>query len=89
MAPHGCFHAEHVSLHGDMAGLSASKGMRRPATGQLSPERRCPWLTHDSCSLDVARTAQVGAIVPWNWPFHNLLNPVTAAVFAGNAIVVK
>jgi acyl-CoA reductase-like NAD-dependent aldehyde dehydrogenase len=31
----------------------------------------------------------VGAIVPWNWPFHNVFNPLTAAVFAGNAIVIK
>ena len=31
----------------------------------------------------------VGAIVPWNYPFHNILNPVSAAVFTGNAIVVK
>jgi len=31
----------------------------------------------------------VGAIVPWNYPFHNILGPVTAAVLAGDAIVVK
>ncbi len=31
----------------------------------------------------------VGAIVPWNWPFHNIINPISAAVFAGNAIVIK
>jgi hypothetical protein len=31
----------------------------------------------------------VGAIVPWNWPFHNIINPISAAVMAGNAIVVK
>ncbi len=31
----------------------------------------------------------VGAIVPWNYPFHNIFNPLTAAVFAGNAIVIK
>lgn len=31
----------------------------------------------------------VGAIVPWNYPFHNVLNPLTAAVFAGNAVVIK
>lgn len=31
----------------------------------------------------------VGAIVPWNYPFHNIFNPLTAALFAGNAIVVK
>ena len=33
--------------------------------------------------------AQVGAIVPWNYPFHNVFNPLSAAVFAGNAIVIK
>ena len=32
---------------------------------------------------------QVGAIVPWNYPFHNVFNPLTAAVYAGNAIVIK
>ena len=31
----------------------------------------------------------VGAIVPWNYPFHNLFNPLSAALFAGNAIVIK
>jgi acyl-CoA reductase-like NAD-dependent aldehyde dehydrogenase len=31
----------------------------------------------------------VGAIVPFNYPFHNLLNPISAAIFAGNACVVK
>ena len=31
----------------------------------------------------------IGAIVPWNYPFHNVLNPVLAAVFAGNGAVVK
>ncbi len=27
--------------------------------------------------------------MPWNWPFHNLLNPLTAALFSGNALVIK
>lgn len=31
----------------------------------------------------------IGAIVPWNYPFHNVFNPVSASLFAGNAIVVK
>ena len=31
----------------------------------------------------------VGAIVPWNYPCHNLFNPISAALFAGNAIVIK
>nr|KAJ0216131.1 hypothetical protein LSAT_V11C300143490 [Lactuca sativa] len=31
----------------------------------------------------------VGAILSWNYPFHNLFNPVLATVFSGNGIVVK
>ncbi len=31
----------------------------------------------------------VGAIVPWNYPFHNVFNPLTAALFAGNGLVIK
>jgi acyl-CoA reductase-like NAD-dependent aldehyde dehydrogenase len=31
----------------------------------------------------------IGAIVPWNYPFHNVFNPVSAALFSGNAIVLK
>ncbi|KAF1929317.1 Aldedh-domain-containing protein [Didymella exigua CBS 183.55] len=31
----------------------------------------------------------VAACVSWNYPFHNLVSPVIAAIFAGNAVVVK
>jgi acyl-CoA reductase-like NAD-dependent aldehyde dehydrogenase len=31
----------------------------------------------------------IAAIVPWNYPFHNVFNPVSAALFSGNAIVIK
>ncbi len=31
----------------------------------------------------------VGAIVPWNYPFHNVFNPLSAALFSGNALVIK
>ena len=31
----------------------------------------------------------LGAIVPWNYPFHNVLNPIAAALLSGNAIVIK
>lgn len=31
----------------------------------------------------------VAAVVSWNYPLHNLLGPVIAALFSGNAIVVK
>lgn len=33
--------------------------------------------------------SQIGAIVPWNYPFHNVFNPLVAALYAGNAIVIK
>lgn len=31
----------------------------------------------------------VAALVSWNYPFHNLLGPIIASLFTGNAIVVK
>ena len=31
----------------------------------------------------------VGAIVPFNYPFHNVFNPLCAALYSGNAIVIK
>lgn len=31
----------------------------------------------------------VAAIVSWNYPLHNLIGPIVAALFSGNAIVVK
>ena len=27
--------------------------------------------------------------MPWNYPFHNIFNPLMAAVFAGSGIVIK
>jgi acyl-CoA reductase-like NAD-dependent aldehyde dehydrogenase len=31
----------------------------------------------------------VAAIIPWNYPFQNILNPIIPALMAGNAIVIK
>lgn len=31
----------------------------------------------------------VSAIVSWNYPFHNLMGPLIASIFTGNAIVIK
>ncbi|KAI5952370.1 MSC7 [Candida jiufengensis] len=31
----------------------------------------------------------VSSIISWNYPFHNLMGPIIASVFTGNAIVVK
>ena len=39
--------------------------------------------------VDFVPLGVIGAIVPWNYPFHNVFNPVSAALFSGNAIVIK
>lgn len=39
--------------------------------------------------VDYIPLGVIGAIVPWNYPFHNVFNPVSAALFSGNAIVIK
>uniref|UniRef100_A0A383W5Q6 Aldehyde dehydrogenase domain-containing protein n=1 Tax=Tetradesmus obliquus TaxID=3088 RepID=A0A383W5Q6_TETOB len=44
---------------------------------------------YKSARVEFIPVGVVGAIVPWNWPFHNIINPISAAVMAGNAIVVK
>lgn len=31
----------------------------------------------------------IGVIVPWNYPFHNVLSAATAALMAGNGCVIK
>lgn len=39
--------------------------------------------------VDYIPLGVIGAIVPWNYPFHNIFNPVSAALFSGNSIVIK
>ncbi|XP_022930425.1 aldehyde dehydrogenase 22A1-like [Cucurbita moschata] len=57
----------------------------------LKPESRsCGRATlHKKARVEFHPLGVIGAIVPWNYPFHNIFNPVLAAVFAGNGIVVK
>ena len=57
----------------------------------LRPERRSAGalVFYKSARVEFHPLGVVGAIVPWNYPFHNILNPVTAALFAGCACVVK
>ncbi|XDT40099.1 Aldehyde dehydrogenases cysteine active site [Nakaseomyces glabratus] len=31
----------------------------------------------------------ISSIVSWNYPFHNLMGPIIASIFTGNAIIVK
>ena len=57
----------------------------------LKPEPRSAgsMMFYKSARVEYHPLGVVAAIVPWNYPFHNILNPVTAAVFAGCGIVVK
>ncbi|KAI3744580.1 hypothetical protein L1987_57664 [Smallanthus sonchifolius] len=50
---------------------------------------RVPHNRHKMAKVEFHPLGVVEAIVSWNYPFHNLLNPVLAAVFFGNGIVVK
>ncbi|GIL81328.1 hypothetical protein Vretifemale_10395 [Volvox reticuliferus] len=57
----------------------------------LRPERRSSGIMsfYKAARVEYVPVGVVGAIVPWNYPFHNVLNPLTAALFAGNALVIK
>ena len=57
----------------------------------LLPEYRDSGLMnlHKTSRVEWKPVGVVGAIVPWNYPCHNVFNPIIAATFAGNAIVIK
>ncbi|MCO5605830.1 hypothetical protein L7F22_060014 [Adiantum nelumboides] len=46
-------------------------------------------MLHKTARVEYYPLGVIGAIVPWNYPFHNIFNPMLSAVFAGNAIVIK
>ena len=46
-------------------------------------------LAHKSARLEYHPLGVVAAIIPWNYPFQNLMNPIIPALMAGNAIVLK
>ena len=56
-----------------------------------TPKHHPTWLQmfYKHARVEYVPVGVVGAIVPWNYPFHNIFNPLTAALFAGNAIVIK
>mmetsp|Transcript_102032 Transcript_102032/g.286774 ORF Transcript_102032/g.286774 Transcript_102032/m.286774 type:complete len:607 (-) Transcript_102032:122-1942(-) len=57
----------------------------------LVPEYRDSGLMnmHKTSRVEWVPVGVVGAIVPWNYPFHNVFNPLIAALFSGNAIIIK
>ncbi|KAJ3683043.1 hypothetical protein LUZ60_013270 [Juncus effusus] len=57
----------------------------------LKPEyRSCGRsMLHKRAKVEFYPLGVIGAIVSWNYPFHNVFNPMLAAVFSGNAAVIK
>ncbi|PRQ39410.1 putative aldehyde dehydrogenase (NAD(+)) [Rosa chinensis] len=57
----------------------------------LKPEyRSCGRsMIHKRSKVEFHPLGVIGAIVSWNYPFHNIFNPMLAAVFSGNGIVIK
>ncbi|KAH7573478.1 hypothetical protein JRO89_XS03G0156100 [Xanthoceras sorbifolium] len=46
-------------------------------------------MIHKKAKVEFHPLGVIGAIVSWNYPFHNIFNPMLAAVFSGNSIVIK
>ncbi|URD78011.1 Aldehyde dehydrogenase family [Musa troglodytarum] len=46
-------------------------------------------MLHKRAKVEFHPLGVIGAIVSWNYPFHNVFNPMLAAVFSGNAAVIK
>ena len=46
-------------------------------------------LPHKRARIEYRPLGVKGAIVPWNYPFQNFMNPVVSGLMAGNAVIVK
>ena len=46
-------------------------------------------MLHKHARVEYVPLGVLGAIIPWNYPFHNMFGQVISALFAGNAIVLK
>jgi acyl-CoA reductase-like NAD-dependent aldehyde dehydrogenase len=60
------------------------------AERHLAPETVSPgMMLHKRARLEFHPVGVVGAIVPWNYPLQNIMNPAIPALMAGNGYVVK
>ncbi|MEZ4287677.1 MAG: aldehyde dehydrogenase family protein [Polyangiales bacterium] len=56
----------------------------------LKPERVSSGLImHKKATLEYRPLGVIAAIIPWNYPFQNIVNPMITALMSGNAIVLK
>lgn len=60
------------------------------AEKHLRPERMSAGLlVHKRARLEYHPLGVLGAIIPWNYPLQNIMNPLIPAIMAGNGFVVK
>jgi aldehyde dehydrogenase (NAD+) len=57
----------------------------------LAPEYRSVGVltAHKTARVEYQPMGVLGAIIPWNYPFHNMFGQIISAIFAGNALVLK
>jgi len=57
----------------------------------LKPEsRRVPLLLmNKKAQVEYYPVGVIGMIVPWNYPFHNIMGSLVTSLFTGNAVVIK
>lgn len=56
----------------------------------LLPERvPSGLLVHKRARIEYEPLGVIGAILPWNYPLQNIMNPVIPALMSGNGIVIK
>ncbi|KAK9478518.1 Aldehyde/histidinol dehydrogenase [Lipomyces japonicus] len=63
-------------------GENALKMSKRPGPANLL-------IRYKSAEVVYEPLGVVLAIISWNYPLHNLLNPVISSIFTGNSIVIK
>lgn len=47
------------------------------------------FMLHKKARIEYHPRGVIGGIIPWNYPFQNMMMPVVPALFAGNAVVLK
>ncbi|KAI3459216.1 hypothetical protein Pfo_015879 [Paulownia fortunei] len=74
---------EHQELICEVASCDTGKTMVDASLGEIMTTcEKITWLLSEG-------EYQSGVIVSWNYPFHSAFNPMLAAVFLGNSIVIK
>lgn len=80
-----------ASLGEILTTLEKIRWLLKEGESVLKPSRRSvgPLSIHKIAQVCYEPLGVIAAIAPWNYPIHNFLNPVLAALFSGNAIIVK